>query len=112
DEPSHYLFRGHGHLPRFGETAITTVIASEAEDYERSIDREAKLVAAAQRRSQAHGGVDRRRRHRSRRQAQARPGDARRHRGGPDRRRSGRRERGDNRRGGWRRTLRQVDHGG
>src|SRR5258708_23243691 len=24
DEPSHYLFRGHGHLPRFAETAITT----------------------------------------------------------------------------------------
>jgi hypothetical protein len=23
DEPSHYLFRGHGHLPRFGQTAIT-----------------------------------------------------------------------------------------
>src|SRR5262245_35009106 len=59
DEPSHHLFRGHGHLPRFGETAITTVIASEAEDYERSIDREAKLVAAAQRRSQAHVVVDR-----------------------------------------------------
>src|SRR5262249_59218909 len=56
DEPSHYLFRGHGHLPRFGETAITTVIASEPEDYERSIDREAKLVAAAQRWAQAHVG--------------------------------------------------------
>src|SRR5262245_26084306 len=47
DEPSHYLFRSHGHLPRFGETAITTMIASEAGDYGRSIDREAKLVAAA-----------------------------------------------------------------
>src|SRR5262249_44959545 len=23
DQPSHYLFRGHGRLPRFGETAIT-----------------------------------------------------------------------------------------
>src|SRR5262249_61248697 len=23
DETSHYLFRSHGHLPRFGETAIT-----------------------------------------------------------------------------------------
>src|SRR5215510_15559295 len=69
DEPSHYLFRGHGHLPTLGETAITTVIPSEPKQYERSNEREAKLVAAAQWRSQAHVLLNWRRCQRSRGQA-------------------------------------------
>ena len=28
DEPSHYLFRRHGHLPSLDETAITIVISN------------------------------------------------------------------------------------
>src|SRR6266511_2399182 len=94
DEPSYYLFRGHDHLPSLGETAITTVISSEPEDYERSAGRETKLVAAAQRRSQAHLGFDRRRCRRSCRQAQAGRGDARGDRGCVDSRRPRHRERG------------------
>jgi hypothetical protein len=30
EQASGDLFRGHGHLPRFGETAITTVLVNEA----------------------------------------------------------------------------------
>ncbi len=71
---------------------------------------EAELVAAALRRAQAHVSLDRHRHHRSGGEAQARPGDARRDRGGADPRRSRHRRGGKNRRGGGRGPLRQVDH--
>src|SRR5262245_27595957 len=64
DEPSHYLFRGHGHLPTLDETAITIVISNEPGRHERPSGRKEKLVAAAPRRPQAHLSVDRRSRRR------------------------------------------------